>query len=383
MIKSYIVGGWVRDKLLQQESTDKDWVVVGAKQCDLLRKGYQQVGASFPVFLHPETQEEYALARKEKKVGEGYHGFTCEFGPEVTLEEDLKRRDLTINALAFDTETQTIIDPFGGLQDIESKVLREVSEAFNEDPLRLLRLARFHSRFHNFTVAPSLKKRCEQVVDSGELRTLAIERIVQEFKKAHQAGYRPQIFWDYCYSWQIFNDLFSLDFRSQSQFHELLECYQDNLIHQDNSTEILALYCTFFELSFLNHKDNLSSLNFQALTKKLTIQPFLKHFPLKLQKLVSQCVETFYLRHNFSIDNLLYFIQRHRLLHLKEDQFLVFDFFKLQISNEQLIKVLGLLRSCPVEEILSQKGSQSPKEKLHSTYKKLLKESIYVTKFSR
>ena len=141
----YLVGGAVRDELLGLVPRENDWVVVGGQAEDLLDQGYRQVGASFPVFLHPETSEEYALARTERKEGHGYHGFTVEFHPEVSLEEDLLRRDLTVNAMARD-DSGHIIDPYGGLEDLENRVLRHVSPAFREDPLRVLRVARFAAR---------------------------------------------------------------------------------------------------------------------------------------------------------------------------------------------------------------------------------------------
>ena len=145
-MQTYLVGGAVRDKLLGLETKDRDWVVVGAAPQEMLDLGYQQVGKDFPVFLDPDSHDEYALARTERKTGPGYKGFAINSSPEVTLEEDLLRRDLTINAIAMD-ETGSLIDPFGGQCDIEDRVLRHVSGAFVEDPLRVLRVARFAARF--------------------------------------------------------------------------------------------------------------------------------------------------------------------------------------------------------------------------------------------
>lgn len=154
-MKTYLVGGAVRDRLLGLEVKDRDYMVVGASIDDMLAAGFRQVGRDFPVFLHPKTQEEYALARTERKSGTGYGGFVCHASPEVTLEQDLKRRDLTINAIAMDDEGK-LHDPWGGQKDIEARSLRHVSEAFVEDPLRVLRVARFAARFspQGFTVAP-------------------------------------------------------------------------------------------------------------------------------------------------------------------------------------------------------------------------------------
>ena len=183
----YLVGGAVRDKLLQLPVKDRDWVLVGATSKDieeLMETGYQQVGKDFPVFLHPQTKEEYALARKERKTGVGYKGFDFDT-EEVTLEEDLLRRDLTINAIA-EAETGELIDPFQGQKDLKQKILRHVSPAFAEDPLRVLRVARFAARYASmgFTIAPETKKLMQQIVNAGELQHLSGERVWQEFYKA-------------------------------------------------------------------------------------------------------------------------------------------------------------------------------------------------------
>ncbi len=184
-IKTYLVGGAVRDALLGLRAVERDWVVVGSTPDKMIEQGYKQVGASFPVFLHPDNGEEYALARTEKKAGHGYHGFNVDFHPGVTLEEDLLRRDLTINAIAQD-EDGSLIDPFGGQKDIEQKVLRHVSDAFVEDPLRVLRVARFAARFaaFDFRVHASTLKLMREITASGELEHLAAERVWREIERA-------------------------------------------------------------------------------------------------------------------------------------------------------------------------------------------------------
>lgn len=184
-IKSYLVGGAVRDRLLQLPVKDRDWVVVGATPEDLLRQGYRQVGADFPVFLHPESHEEYALARTERKSGSGYQGFVCDFSPDITLEDDLLRRDLTINAMAEATDG-TLVDPYGGQHDLQHRILRHVSPAFAEDPLRVLRVARFAARFAalGFTVADETLALMSGIVNSGEMDSLTPERAWQETEKA-------------------------------------------------------------------------------------------------------------------------------------------------------------------------------------------------------
>jgi tRNA nucleotidyltransferase (CCA-adding enzyme) len=184
-MKVYLVGGAVRDQLLGHPYSERDWVVVGATPEELLNLGYQQVGKDFPVFLHPKTKEEYALARTERKSGQGYHGFICDFGVDVTLEEDLQRRDLTINAMAQDNDGN-IIDPYGGQQDLRDRVLRHVSPAFSEDPLRVLRVARFAARYAHlgFKLAPETRQLMHAMSEAGELSTITPERIWVELNKA-------------------------------------------------------------------------------------------------------------------------------------------------------------------------------------------------------
>jgi tRNA nucleotidyltransferase (CCA-adding enzyme) len=183
----YEVGGAVRDYLLGRTGVDRDWVVVGATAEELLKLGFRPVGRDFPVFLHPETHEEYALARTERKRGTGYHGFECDTAPSVTLEQDLARRDVTINAMARDA-AGTIIDPFGGRADLERGVLRHVTSAFVEDPLRVLRVARFAARF-DFRVDPATLALMHQLARSGELATLSPERIWRELERAFGEPY--------------------------------------------------------------------------------------------------------------------------------------------------------------------------------------------------
>jgi tRNA nucleotidyltransferase (CCA-adding enzyme) len=181
----YLVGGAVRDALLGQAVKERDWVIVGGTREELLRLKYREVGRDFPVFLHPDTHEEYALARLERKVSPGYRGFTVEFGPEVTLEEDLARRDLTINAIAQSADG-TLVDPYGGRRDLEARVLRHVSPAFIEDPVRVLRVARFAARFVplGFQVAAETLALMGAMVERREVDALVAERVWQETEKA-------------------------------------------------------------------------------------------------------------------------------------------------------------------------------------------------------
>lgn len=192
-MKIYAVGGSIRDKLLGRTVKDKDFVVVGSTPEEMLELGFEKVGADFPVFLHPETKEEYALARKERKVAAGYHGFETTFDPSVTLRDDLQRRDLTINAMAED-EDGKLIDPFKGLRDLRDGVLKHVSSAFAEDPVRVLRVARFRARY-NFKIAPTTLKLMKRLVRNGELDHLTPERVWLELEKAIMEEQPTMFFW--------------------------------------------------------------------------------------------------------------------------------------------------------------------------------------------
>jgi tRNA nucleotidyltransferase (CCA-adding enzyme) len=195
-MKKYEVGGAIRDRLLGLPVVERDWVVVGATPADLLALGYKQVGRDFPVFLDPVSHEEHALARTERKVGPGYKGFSFDTSPKVTLEDDLRRRDLTINAIARD-EHGTIIDPYNGRADIVARILRHVSPAFREDPLRVLRTARFAARFKElgFSVAPETLELMRAFVADGELEALSADRVWQETEKGLAAA-RPDVYFE-------------------------------------------------------------------------------------------------------------------------------------------------------------------------------------------
>lgn len=233
-MKIYLVGGAVRDQLLNIQYQDKDWVVVGTTPDELIAQGYKQVGADFPVFLHPKSQEEYALARTERKSGHGYQGFSVDFGKDVTLEEDLVRRDLTINAMAQD-ENGTIYDPFNGQADIQTKTLRHVSDAFSEDPLRVLRVARFAARFHHlgFSVAEETIALMKQISESGELKHLTPERVwVETQKSLHEKS--PWIYFEILKQCNGLKDTFS-------ELDELFGVPQPEKHHPEIDTGIHSL----------------------------------------------------------------------------------------------------------------------------------------------
>ena len=192
-MKIYTVGGAVRDELLGLAVVDRDYVVVGATPEQMVARGFRPVGKDFPVFLHPETQAEYALARTERKTAPGYHGFVFHADAQVTLEEDLARRDLTINAIAR-AEDDTLVDPFGGQRDLEARILRHVSPAFAEDPVRILRVARFSARFTEFSLAPETLALMQAMVDQGEVDHLVAERVWQELAKGLMEAQPSRLF---------------------------------------------------------------------------------------------------------------------------------------------------------------------------------------------
>lgn len=204
----YLVGGAVRDELLNRPVTERDWVVVSATPEEMLSKGYEQVGKDFPVFLHPKTKEEYALARTERKSGSGYTGFVCYAAPDVTLEQDLIRRDLTVNAIARDNNGN-LIDPYHGVEDLESRTLRHVSEAFSEDPLRVFRVARFAARYAylGFTVADETLSLMGSMAKSGELAHLTAERVWKETIRALGEN-NPEVYFQVLERAEALNDWF-------------------------------------------------------------------------------------------------------------------------------------------------------------------------------
>ncbi|EGM69072.1 multifunctional CCA addition/repair protein [Shewanella sp. HN-41] len=250
----YLVGGAVRDSLLNLPIKDKDYMVVGATPEQMLQLGYRQVGKDFPVFLHPTTQQEYALARTERKVGLGYGGFSCYASPDVTLEQDLLRRDLTINAIAQD-EAGNLYDPFDGIKDIEARQLRHVSDAFIEDPLRVLRVARFAARFHalGFSIASETFALMRHISASDELSALTAERVWQEVDKS-LGGPNPEIFFEVlhqCGALEIlFPEIFALFGIPQPEkwhpeidtgVHTLMVLAQAAQLTQDKSVRFAAL----------------------------------------------------------------------------------------------------------------------------------------------
>jgi tRNA nucleotidyltransferase (CCA-adding enzyme) len=222
--QQYLVGGAVRDRLLGYPYNERDWVVVGATPEQMLAAGFKPVGKDFPVFLHPHNNEEYALARTERKSGRGYHGFVCHSSPDVTLEEDLARRDLTINAIAEDADGQ-LVDPYNGRADLEQRILRHVSPAFGEDPLRILRVARFAARYHGigFRIAPETLALMTEMVAAGEAGELVAERVWKETERA-LAEPNPEVFFETLQRCGALKVLFPILAESEGNIADLARC---------------------------------------------------------------------------------------------------------------------------------------------------------------
>ena len=251
-METYLVGGAVRDELLgiSNNKSVKDYVVVGSSPQEMKSLGYRQVGKNFPVFIDPDSSDEYALARIESKVGIGYSGFEFDTSKSVTLEQDLYRRDLTINAIARNLEGE-LIDPYGGLDDIKTKTIRHVSDAFSEDPVRLLRVARFASRFHKlgFNIAPETRKLMKQMVISGEVDALVPERVFKELSLALCSD-KPSIFFDVLIESGAYHRLFPMLTSTGSHISQLVDASVEDLdvkfalwLHQEKLEDISVL-CT-------------------------------------------------------------------------------------------------------------------------------------------
>ena len=259
-MKIYLVGGALRDKFLNIPIKDKDYVVVGSTPEEMVKKGFKPIGKDFPVFIHPHTKDEYALARTEKKIGIGYHGFKFYASPKVKLDEDLKRRDLTINAIAQD-EDGNIYDPYNGQIDIEKRILRHVSDAFIEDPLRVLRVARFATLDENFVIHKDTLNLLKKMVLNEELKSLAIERVVLEIKKGLEGKKPSQMFLCLCGCGALNQILPGINpnKKTNSDYVELGLLIEKNIVNiSPDNKFLLILLIPFFSKNFSTNKINYS-----------------------------------------------------------------------------------------------------------------------------
>jgi tRNA nucleotidyltransferase (CCA-adding enzyme) len=259
-MKIYLVGGALRDKFLNIPIKDKDYVVVGSTPEEMVKKGFKPIGKDFPVFIHPDTKDEYALARTEKKIGIGYHGFKFYASPKVSLDEDLKRRDLTINAIAQD-EDGNIYDPYNGQIDIEKRILRHVSDAFIEDPLRVLRVARFSTLDEKFVIHKDTLNLLKKMVLNEELKSLAIERVVVEIKKGFEGKKPSQMFRCLCECGALNQILPGINpnKKTNSDYFKLGLLIEKNIVNiSPDNKFLLILLIPFFSKNFSTNKINYS-----------------------------------------------------------------------------------------------------------------------------
>ncbi len=287
-MKVYLVGGALRDKFLNIPIKDKDYVVVGSTPEEMIKKGFKPIGKDFPVFIHPDTKYEYALARTEKKIGIGYHGFKFYASPKVKLDEDLKRRDLTINAIAQD-EDGNIYDPYDGQIDIEKRILRHVSDAFIEDPLRVLRVARFATLDEKFVIHKDTLSLLKHMVLNEELKSLAIERVVVEIKKGLEGKKPSQMFRCLCECGAL-NQILpgtNPNIKTNSDYVELGLIIEKNIVNipPDNKF-LLILLIPFFSKNFSSNKKNFSVNDEKNLLEYLKLSNTQKKLyeSLKLEK---------------------------------------------------------------------------------------------------
>ena len=287
-MKVYLVGGALRDKFLNIPIKDKDYVVVGSTPEEMIKKGFKPIGKDFPVFIHPDTKYEYALARTEKKIGIGYHGFKFYASPKVNLDEDLKRRDLTINAIAQD-EDGNIYDPYNGQIDIEKRILRHVSDAFIEDPLRVLRVARFATLDEKFVIHKDTFSLLKHMVLNEELKSLAIERVVVEIKKGLEGKKPSQMFRCLCECGAL-NQILpgtNPNIKTNSDYVELGLIIEKNIVNipPDNKF-LLILLIPFFSKNFSSNKKNFSANDEKNLLEHLKLSNIQKKLyeSLKLEK---------------------------------------------------------------------------------------------------
>ena len=287
-MKVYLVGGALRDKFLNIPIKDKDYVVVGSTPEEMIKKGFKPIGKDFPVFIHPDTKYEYALARTEKKIGIGYHGFKFYASPKVNLDEDLKRRDLTINAIAQD-EDGNIYDPYNGQIDIEKRILRHVSDAFIEDPLRVLRVARFATLDEKFVIHKDTFSLLKHMVLNEELKSLAIERVVVEIKKGLEGKKPSQMFRCLCECGAL-NQILpgtNPNKKTNSDYVELGLIIEKNIVNipPDNKF-LLILLVPFFSKNFSSNKKNFSANDEKNLLEHLKLSNTQKKLyeSLKLEK---------------------------------------------------------------------------------------------------
>ena len=359
-MKFFLVGGAVRDTLLRLVVNDRDWVVVNGNHEKMIALGFKPVGKSFPVYLHPKTKEEYALARIEKKIGTGYRGFVCDASEHVTIEEDLKRRDLTINSIAMN-ENGDLIDPFNGIADIKEKIIRHTSKAFIEDPLRVFRTARFAAKYFSvgFSIAPETLELMQLICNSGELNALSNDRIWQETSKAIQTN-SPEIFFKVLYKTNGLSRIFS----ERIQFDQsLLEQIEKSC----KKTECLDIRITLIMLAF----EEKNSGNYTFFISKIKI-------PNKLKSIISLTIGNYQRIQNLKLEDSKCILKALESIHAFRNNNMFFTIVKIyNFYNNHTKNTLTLLKKCQ-SEILNKKNNILQSDQLTGPEKKVLVEKFRI-----
>ena len=328
-MRIYLVGGAVRDQLLNIPVVDKDYLVVGSSPQEMIDSGFKPIGKDFPVFLHPKTKEEYALARTEKKVGIGHKGFTFYASPEVTLEQDLERRDITINAIALD-ENNNYIDPFNGIDDLKNNVIRHVSPAFEEDPLRVLRVARFKAKLISFTIHEKTYDLMSGIVRSGEINNLSAERMMMELKKGFEQEHAFSML-------EVLNDCGAIDYifpkiefkNNKDKIKNVLDASYHLCKSAPNKRLLLFLLAA-------NSIDNNIDNRIYENIKKISLPSFEKGLIKLIEKNISELVRFSSLENSKQLD-LLYSFDFFRRPEILNESFELLELIKKDNKNHSLL----------------------------------------------
>ena len=328
-MRIYLVGGAVRDQLLNIPVVDKDYLVVGSSPQEMIDSGFKPIGKDFPVFLHPKTKEEYALARTEKKVGIGHKGFTFYASPEVTLEQDLERRDITINAIALD-ENNNYIDPFNGIDDLKNNVIRHVSPAFEEDPLRVLRVARFKAKLISFTIHKKTYDLMSGIVRSGEINNLSAERMMMELKKGFEQEHAFSML-------EVLNDCGAIDYifpkiefkNNKDKIKNVLDASHHLCKSAPNKRLLLFLLAA-------NSIDNNIDNRIYENINKISLPSFEKGLIKLIEKNISELVQFSSLENSKQLD-LLYSFDFFRRPEILNESFELLELIKKDNKNHSLL----------------------------------------------
>ena len=363
-MKIYLVGGAVRDQLLNISVIDKDYLVVGSSPQEMLDLGFKPIGKDFPVFLHPKTKEEYALARTEKKVGIGHKGFTFYASPEITLEQDLERRDITINAIAVDANNN-YIDPFNGIDDLKKNVIRHVSSAFEEDPLRVLRVARFKAKLNSFTIHEKTYDLMNRIVLSGEINNLSAERMMMELKKGFEEEHAFSML-------EVLNDCGAIDYIFPKIEFKNNKDKIKNVLHASHhlcksaSNKRLLL----FLLAANSIENNIDNRIYENI-KKISLPSFEKRLIELIEKYISELVRLSSIENSKQLD-LLYRFDFFRRPEILNESFELIELIKKDNENHSLLIELSRKLIKSFQKLISNNRSEIDKSLSGEQIKKVI-----------